>query len=194
MTLCLIALAAAPVAADASAHAETEQLFRDGRALINLGKIDPACEKFEQSRALEQRSGIVLALADCRERQRRFATAWELFVEAKALAVREKREPSIALAERRAKEIAGNRAFLTVAIPESHRVPGLVVTRNGKDVPETSWDQELPIDSGVYDFEARATGYNPLVLHVEVMPQGKVTITVPALTKRVRRDQGLQPR
>jgi len=186
MTLSLLVLAAA----NAAASPETEQLYRDGRALFNLGKVDEACETFEHARALEQRSGIVLALAACRQRQGRFATAWDLFGEAKALAVREKRDRSVGVAERGAAEIAGLRSFLTVVIPPKHRLPGLVVTRTGKDLPSAAWDQELPIDAGAYVIEATAPGYKPQVLRVEVAPQGKVTITVPALVKRDRIDQG----
>lgn len=186
MTICLLVLAAAHAAADPAA----EQLYREGRARFDLGNFDEACEKFQQSRALEERFGIVLALATCRERQGRYATAWDLYVEAKAFAVREKRDRYVGVVQRRATEIAGLRSFLTVAIPGKHRVPGLVVRRDGKDVPSASWDQELPIDSGDHVIEATAAGYAPLVLHVDVLPRGKVTVTVPALVRRARGDLG----
>jgi hypothetical protein len=75
-------------------------------------------------------------------------------------------------------------------MPPKHLLPGLVVTRNGRDVPSTAWDQELPIDAGGYVIEATAPGYKPQALRVEVAPQGKLTITVPALVKRERIDPG----
>ena len=174
LVLCLLA---AQVAADPAG----EQLFRDGRTLLKAGKIDEACEKFQQSRDVEAKFGTVLNLADCRERQGRFATAWELFLEAKALAQTQKGARDVAEAERRAKLIAGKRAFLTIAI--ASRVPGLAVTRNGVVVPESTWDQELPIDPGTYAIEANAEGYLPARISVDVAAKGKATATVPALER-----------
>ncbi len=179
LSLCLLVLATAHAAADPAA----EQLFRDGRALLKQGLVDEACEKFQQSRDVEAKFGTVLNLADCRERQGKFATAWELFLEAKALAGRQKGAADVAEAERRAKLIAGKRAFLTVTVPADRRVPGLVITRNGIAVPEATWDQELPIDSGSYVIEAKTDDYLPASVNVDVAGMAKATATVPALVK-----------
>ena len=178
-TICLLALATAHVAADPAA----EQLFRDGRGLLKAGKVDEACDKFQQSRDVEVKFGTVLNLAACRERQGKFATAWELFLEAKALATTQKGVRDIAEAARRANKVAGKRAFLTVAIRGEDRVPGLVITRNGTEVASSTWDQALPIDPGTYVIDAKATGYESATITVTVAAKAKVTATVPALLK-----------
>lgn len=177
LVLCLLV-------AHAAADPAAEQLFRDGRTLLKAGKIDEACEKFQQSRDLEAKFGTVLNLADCRERQGKLATAWELFLEAKGLATAQKGAQEIGIAEKRAKAIAGKRAFLTVSVPADHRVPGLVVTRGGTAVPDATWEQALPIDPGSYVIEAKAEGYEPASVNVDVAAQGKATAAVPALVKR----------
>lgn len=178
LVLCALALVATRAAADPAG----EQLFRDGRELLKQGKVDLACEKFQQSREVEAKVGTLLNLGDCRERQGKLATAWDVFLEAKSLAAMQK-DPRAAEAERRANAIVGQRAFLTVAVAPDHRVPGLVVTRNGAEVPPATWDQALPIDPGSYVFEAKAQGYAPAIVKVEIAPRGRGTATVPALTK-----------
>ncbi len=171
------------VATSAAADPAAEQLFRDGRQLLKDGKVDQACDKFEQSRAVELKAGTSLNLADCRERQGRFATAWELFLETKALAARQNDTVVVAEATRRAAAIENKRAFLTVSVAATDRVPGLTVTRNGVEVPAATWGQELPIDPGSYVFEAKATGYEPASFHVDVAAKAHATATVPALVK-----------
>ena len=178
----LVCCALALVATRAEADPAGEQLFLEGRELLKAGKIDEACEKFQRSREVETKVGTLLNLGDCRERQGKLATAWDVFLEAKSLAAMQK-DPRAVEAGRRANAIVGQRAFLTVAVGADHRVPGLVVTRNGAEVPSATWDQALPIDPGSYVFEAKAPGYAPTVVRVEIAPRGRGTATVPALTK-----------
>ena len=65
-----------------------EQLFRDGRALMEGGKTDEACEKFAASQRLAAGLGTQLNLALCREKQGKTATAWSLFCDVEAEASR----------------------------------------------------------------------------------------------------------
>ncbi len=175
--LCLLLVVTASAAADPAA----EQLFRDGRQLLKQGLIDEACDKFQQSRELEAKVGTLLNLADCRERQGKLATAWELFLETKAFAARQKDTVVAAEAAKRAAAIEGKRAFLTVAVAADRRLPGMIVTRNGAEVPLATWDQALPIDPGSYVIEAKAPDHQPALVNVEVAPNAKVVASVPAL-------------
>ena len=178
LALCLVALAATRVMADPAG----EQLFQDGKQLLKDGNVDAACTKFQQSREVEAKVGTLLNLADCRERQGKLATAWAVFLEAKALAALQK-DPRGAFAAQRAAAIEGKRAFLVITVPADHRVPGLVVTRNGTAVAAATWDQELPIDPGSYVIEVKASGYRGAVVNVEIAPQAHGTATVPALIR-----------
>src|SRR5258708_16936901 len=90
----LASLASAPIllapatAVGQSDAAIAEQLFRDGRTLLEAGKTDEACEKFAASQRLAAAIGTQLNLAVCRERQGRTATAWSIYVDVEAAAQR----------------------------------------------------------------------------------------------------------
>ncbi len=84
-------VAAASTFVPALAHAQAaiaEQLFRDGRELLDAGKTDEACEKFAASQRLAPAIGTQLNLATCREKQGKTATAWSLFVDVESAAQR----------------------------------------------------------------------------------------------------------
>ena len=81
--------------------AAAEALFQEGRALLDQGNVDAACDKFESSQASEASSGTLLNLADCRLKQGRTATAWAQFVAAGRLAQVQNRAEHAAEAQRR---------------------------------------------------------------------------------------------
>ncbi len=176
-TLCLLLVATASAVADPAA----EQLFRVGSQVLKQGLVYEACDKFQQSRDVEVKVGTLLNLADCRERQGKLATAWELFLETKALAARQKDTVVATEAARRASAIESKRAFLTITVPADRRVPGMIVTRNGAEVPAATWDQALPIDPGSYLIEAKAPAYQVATVKVEVGPTTRVVASVPPL-------------
>lgn len=178
--LCVVIAALLAVATPALADPAAEQLFRDGKQLLKDGHVDEACDRFEKSEALEARSGTLLNLGDCRERQGNFASAWEMFLQAKALASRENNPQRADTAAKRAAAIAPRRAFITYVVPAERRVPGLVITRNDIEVPPAVWDTEVPIDPGRYVIVAKAPGFEPQTTNVEVARESKATATVPA--------------
>src|SRR5262245_14840909 len=65
-----------------------ESLFSSGRELMQAGKYQEACEKFESSRRLEPALGTTLNLANCYEKLGRTASAWAEFKSAAAEAQR----------------------------------------------------------------------------------------------------------
>ncbi len=170
-------LAAAPAAADPAA----EQMFRDAKQLLKDGRLDEACEKFAASQHIESKSGTLLNLADCRERQGKLATAWDMFLQAKALASREQDSVRAAEAARRADAIAPRRAFITIELPTEGRPPGLSISRDGVDVPAPLWNVEVPIDPGRYVVVAQAPGHAPQTTTVEVERGARATARLAAL-------------
>src|SRR5437870_1665929 len=83
----LLALASVLVVGSSAAEAQpagaqAEVLFREGRELMQKGKIAEACADFEQSQKLEPAPTTLLNLAGCREKNGQLATAWGLFLEA----------------------------------------------------------------------------------------------------------------
>src|SRR5262245_47902356 len=68
--------------AHAQVRPEAEALFREGKSLMRDGKISEACDAFEGSEAAEHSIATVMSLADCRDRNHQYATAWALFLQA----------------------------------------------------------------------------------------------------------------
>ncbi|MCX5748184.1 MAG: hypothetical protein NT062_37475 [Proteobacteria bacterium] len=168
------------IAAPASADPAAEQLFRDARQLLKDGHVDEACRKFEQSQALEPKVGTLLNLGDCQERQGNLATAWEVFLRAKALASRQN-DSRAAEAARRAEAVAPRRAFITLVVPRANRVPGLVIKRDATELPESLWDAAVPIDPGSHTIVATAPGHQAVTMTVEVGREAQATATLTAL-------------
>src|SRR6185436_12399932 len=70
---------AEPTAADKSL---ATQLFKEGRALVDQGKVAEGCRKLEESQRLDPGGGTLLNVALCHEKEGRTATAWAEFTEA----------------------------------------------------------------------------------------------------------------
>ena len=83
----LVGLVVVCMSTVAVASPAAEKLFRDGKQFMQEGKLAEACEAFRKSQELESRSGTLLNLGDCEEKRGRIATAWELFVQSRALAM-----------------------------------------------------------------------------------------------------------
>jgi hypothetical protein len=168
-----------PASADS---ASAEALFREGRALLERGQIDAACEKLEASNALEASAGTLLNLATCREKQGKTATAWAIFVSAEHLAQNQNRPEQAAEATRRASELEARLATLTLVVREP--VPGLVVRRAGRVVPAASFGTPLPVDLGAVVIDASASGYEPTRIEVTFgTPAEQRTLEIPKLRK-----------
>src|SRR5688500_1023243 len=77
-----IVLTTASPAFAQSATAQAESLFRQGRDLMNEGKLSEACAAFDASQKLEPAISTGLHEGECRERAGQYATAWGHFVDA----------------------------------------------------------------------------------------------------------------
>src|SRR5687767_11970677 len=127
---------------------------------MEKGKLAEACEAFRRSQELEPRYGTALNLADCEEKRGKIATAWEAFVQARALANQKPDQHSAARAaeaDRRATALAVKLPYLMVRAP--NRPAGFVLKRDGKDVASAELDHEVAIDPGRYELEASAPGH-----------------------------------
>ncbi len=169
----------------ASAHAqsvEADVLFREGKKLLKAGKIAEACDKLEASDRIESSVGTLLNLGDCRERNHQLATAWGTFRKAARAAKLVRDAKREAEARRREKLLAPRLSYLTVEVPESSRVDGLSITRNGVVLDRQLWNQSVPVDADDYELAASASGYLGWARHVRVGAEAKrATVQVPAL-------------
>lgn len=163
--------------------AAAEALFQQGRELLDQGRIDAACEKFESSQANEASSGTLLNLADCRLKQGRTATAWAQFVAAARLAMVQNRPEHAAEAERRSAELAPSLSTLTLRVEEP--ADGLEITLNGRAVNPGSYGTRVPMDPGEIAVEARAPQRKPLSTSVTLHPNAHhLVVDIPKLEQR----------
>jgi hypothetical protein len=157
-----------------------EALFEQGRALAAQGKYAEACPRFADSERLDPSSGTLLNLANCYEKLGRTATAWATYREAASAASAAGRADNLGIAQRHADALAPKLAKLTATVAQG--VDGLVVRRDGVEMPRSEWGAPIPIDSGSHTVEAEAPGYKTWSTDVDVPQDGAlVTVAVPAL-------------
>ncbi len=180
MRLALIVVAVAASAPAYANPAAAEKVYRDGKALMAAGKTDEACEAFRRSNDLEARVGTLLNLADCEEKRGHFATAWVAWVDARGLATRLS-DARATLADQRATALAPRLAYLTVKISPARIPQGVVVRRNGAEVPPAELEVEVPLDPGHFDLEASAPGHTTWKQSIDLSFGQHSTIEIPAL-------------
>jgi hypothetical protein len=168
----LIALALLLVSAAASAgrSAIAEQLFREGRTLMEGGDIDGACEKFAASMRAERSVGAYVNLARCHELQSKTATAHREYLEAARFAEGKGQADRADAARRFAAELEGKISTLTISVIQP--VAGLTVLRNGERVPSESFGAPAYVDPGAHRVEANAPGHASWTRVVRVGPDG----------------------
>jgi serine/threonine-protein kinase len=183
----LLALVASPGGLSAQSASEqkaaAEALFDRGLSLMREGKLAQACEQLEASQAIERGIGTMLYLAECYEKLGRTASAWALFREASSAAEASGQRDRAATGAQRAQALQPQLSTLTVDVPETSRVAGLEVRRNGALWPEGSWGVAVPVDPGRHRISASAPGHQTWEQEVEVGQQVHQTLSLPALAQ-----------
>ena len=182
-TVSSVLLAAFGAAAQPSPddRAAAEGLFRDGRRLMDEGKIADGCRKLEESQRLDPAPGTLLNLAVCHEREGKLATAWADFNQALAQARKDARADRETLARERIAAIEPLLPHLVLDVPPASRVPGLKVSRNGSPLNEGAWGTPIPIDPGNALIEAEAPGHKRWSTTVALAQKGEARVSVPLL-------------
>ncbi|MEO6600358.1 MAG: hypothetical protein ABIQ16_10830 [Polyangiaceae bacterium] len=166
---------------DATARALAVQLFDQAEALLAKGHVAAACPKYAESFRLDPQLGALIYLAECYEKNGQLASAWGTFREAEEMA-QKRRDDRAAHAHERATALQPRLDSLSIRVPESVRVPGLEVLRDGVLLSETVWDSAAPIDSGKHRIEARAVGYKPWRRTVDISGTAQlVPVDIPLL-------------
>lgn len=181
LSLCVLTHAQAQSAADKAA---AEALFDRGLALMKEGKYQEACERLEQSQAVERGIGTMLYLAECYEKIGKTASAWALFREAASSAQAAGQSERADAGRKRAERLEKGLSRLTIHVPPANRAPGLVVQDNGSQLQQAVWGVALPVDPGVHKVEVSAPGYVAWSGEVRVDDRaGSAEVHVPALAK-----------
>jgi hypothetical protein len=153
--------ATAGTAADFVAFAQSdtaiaEQLFRDGRQLMESGQVDQACEKFSSSQRLAPAIGTQLNLGLCREKQGRTATAWSLFADVEAAAQRNGDAARARIAHDHETALAAQLKKVVIEVPQPPQ--GMVVELDGSALPPGALGTEIPVDPGDHRLVVTAPG------------------------------------
>jgi tetratricopeptide (TPR) repeat protein len=177
-------LAIAPGAAHAQSAA-AEQRFTEAEALLAAGKIEEACDAFEESNRLEPGAGALINIGLCKEQLGELASALAAY---RGALERVKDPKKKAIATERVAALEPRVSRLTITVAPEARVPDLAISRNGLSIDAADYDRPLLVDGGRHEIEARAPGYRRWSTSVRVAPEGdRASVTVPALAP-LRRD------
>lgn len=160
--------------------AAAEQLFQEGRALMDESRFAEACEKFKESARLDVAPGTVLNLAQCYERVGRTASAWARYREVVALSTRRGQPERAAFAESKVKELEPKLVSVVYVVPRPET--GLVVEQDGTDLGRAAWGTRIPVDPGAHQLRVSAPGFRSWSASVFV-ERGDQRIQVPPLRR-----------
>jgi hypothetical protein len=144
-----------PTAADKSL---ATQLFKEGRALVDQGKVADGCRKLEESQRIDPGGGTLLNVAICHEKEGRTATAWAEFTEALGLAKKDDRPQRIELAQTHIAALEPTLSRLVIQVSEGADVADLEIKRDGSVIRRAAWGSAMPVDPGEHVVEAAAQG------------------------------------
>ena len=175
--------AARPAPVDKTAQAAA--LFREGKTLMDAGKLAEACAAFERSQAVEARVTTVVNHANCREKNGQLATAARLFAETAEQLRIATEEDSVALRKLATDRVAALQprlSRLTLRIAPG-QPPGFELHRGGVPAPSAQWNQPWPVDGGTYELFATAPGHQSFTATVTLRNEGDAqTFDIPVLS------------
>lgn len=172
-----------PSVAAAGDKALAETLFQDGRKLLDAGKYDAACLKFEASQRQDPSPGTLLNLGKCNEARGKTASAWANYKEAEALARNMSRAEQEAVANERAAALEPKLSRLEIKAPPTP-IDGLTVKRGGVLMSVDALGTPSPVDPGEHEIEASAPGYKTWKSKVVVGKEAdSASVQIPELEK-----------
>ena len=168
-TASLLTAQAAPVRAQGNAAA-AEALFVAGRADMDAGNFDAACQKFRQSEQLDPAVGTKFNLADCEEKRGNLATAWELFkaVEGRVPASDERHQ----IARQRREAVEPRVPKLKIVLAPG-APPNTKVRMGAVELTAAALAVPLPLDPGQHELVVTAPDHGERRFGV-VLEEGRV--------------------
>lgn len=156
---------------------EGTRLFEEGRELAKQGKHALACEKFEDSLALDRAPGTALNYGACLEQLGQLRKAFYMFDEA-ARAFERDSDARAKFARARADAVVPRLGTLIVKIAEP-AAPGLIVELGRQSVPAVAEISER-FDPGEIVVSARVPGQLPFAASARVVAGATVIVEIPA--------------
>lgn len=173
LAMLLVIASSATTALAQSDSKRADELFREGRKMLAAGKIDEACLAFEGSNKAEASVGALLNLGECELKRQAPARAWIAFRRAKLLARATGDAQRARFAQRQMDKVGTSLGFVVVSVPAEWRhAPGLAVSVDGRQLGDAEIGPLLPVEPGVHEVSATATGAVPFRTQVDVRADG----------------------
>jgi hypothetical protein len=190
----VLALTVASIPRNAQAQpasVQAEQLFRQGKKLMSEGKLAEACKAFDGSYRRDAAVSTLLNLADCREKNKQYASAWGYFLDAERKTRGDTAQANFnRTARERAAALEAKLSFLIINVPAEASIEGLTITRNGIEVDSAEWNTDIPVDGGDYVIEGKAPGYEAWSTKITVADaKHKQSVNVPKFRQRPNMDK-----
>jgi Tetratricopeptide repeat len=170
--------AAAPTTETRDARADEK--FREGRALLDQGRFQEACQKFEESLSLASSPGTLLNLGNCYEQPGDLLRALAAFQRALAEAPREadpdRRQAWTEAAKERVQAVSERVPQLIV---HPSPTPGVRVQVDGQLIQ--SLGVPLRLNPGKHRIDASADQKLPFIQEITLAASQKVDVTLPEL-------------
>lgn len=149
---------------------------------MKQGKLDQACPKFKQSYDLDPGGGTLLNLAECYEKQGKFASAWSSFKGAQVQAQRDARHERVEYAKQHIAAIEPKLSKITIVVTSDANTPGLSVLLDGAELGSAAWNVGVPIDPGPHELAASAPSKTTFDKQFEIAASSpSTTLTIPKL-------------
>ena len=197
----LVTLAALAEAGPAQAQTQTQsgdtdrqiaqQLFDDGRTLLEARRYAEACPKFAESQRLDPGGGTLLNLAYCHELEGKTATAWSELRDALGQAIKDGRKDREDFTRTHIADLEPKLMRVVVHVPERLAARDPEINLDKSKLPPTAWDTPIPVDPGEHRVSVTIAGAQPWSVAVSVAEPGETyTVRLPSLESPVACPQG----
>lgn len=168
-----------PWCGTASAQSEgeptAEALFASGRAAMEAGNFEAACESFRKSQRLEPAIGSLMNLAECERRRGMLATALALFQKVRGgLGASDSRH---AVVDERIATLSAQVPRLTVHV-RSSAPPATTVRRDQQQLSAAMLDVAFPVEPGAVQLTTSAPGFEDQTTEVRLAPGEQLRVEV----------------
>ena len=172
----------APSLAQASSEdsAAARALFAEAQKKMAKEDYPAAFDLLASALKLDKKKGILFNYAICAQRLNKLTTAWNAYQEAVALS-KGAYEPRVADAVRQIAAIEPKLSKLKIDLPDAAKGPGLVVSRDGTNLPSGIFGIAVPLDAGEHTLVASMPGRKDWTKKITLSAPGVVTVTVPVL-------------
>jgi hypothetical protein len=179
--LCLAAMVASGSPALAQT-AQAEELFRQGKALMEEGSYEAACRKFERSAELEVTASTLLNLGNCREKNGQIATAWAVYLRAVAEARDRNLDAELLKsAQSRASALEQRVPYLTIDVVAEVLLEGMAITVDGVTIADVQWNDRMPLDPGDHQVVVSAPDHRARAQTVSLQEAESLVVRIEAL-------------